>query len=155
MTTPTPGLLHGEVVRLRPVTTDDAARLTHILTHPEVARWWGSFDLDRVQQELVDPDDGTVPFAIEADGQLVGLIQYREEPEPDYRHAAIDIFLHPDWHGRGLGADAIRTPPPTTSRRSAPTSGWGSARWGCCAATNAAPTAAGTTGCCWTCSPKT
>ncbi len=109
MTTPTPGLLHGEVVRLRPVTTDDAARLTEILTHPDVARWWGSFDLDRVQHKLIDPDDGTVPFAIEADGQLIGLIQYREEPEPDYRHAAIDIFLHPAWHGRGLGADAIRT----------------------------------------------
>ncbi len=47
--------------------------------------------------------------AVEADGQVIGLIQYWEEQDPDYRHAAIDIFLHPDWHGRGLGADAIRT----------------------------------------------
>jgi aminoglycoside 6'-N-acetyltransferase len=35
---------------------------------------------------------------------VIGLIQYWEENESDYRHAAIDIFLHPDWHGRGLGA---------------------------------------------------
>jgi aminoglycoside 6'-N-acetyltransferase len=109
MTTPTPGLLHGEVVRLRPVTADDAARLTEILGHPDVAKWWGRFDRDRVQRELIDPDDATVPFAIEADGQLIGLIQYVEENEPDYRHAAVDIFLHPAWHGRGLGADAVRT----------------------------------------------
>jgi aminoglycoside 6'-N-acetyltransferase len=40
---------------------------------------------------------------------VIGLIQYWEEPDPDYRHAAIDLFLHPDWHGRGLGTDAIRT----------------------------------------------
>jgi aminoglycoside 6'-N-acetyltransferase len=109
MATPQPGSLHGQAVRLRPVTTDDAARLTEILTNPEVARWWGRFDLDRVQHELVAPDDGTVTFAVEADRQLIGLIQYLDEPEPDYRHAAIDIFLHPAWHGRGLGADAIRT----------------------------------------------
>jgi aminoglycoside 6'-N-acetyltransferase len=109
MVTPQPSALHGQAVRLRPVTTDDAARLTQILTHPEVARWWGRFDLDRVQLELVDPDDGTVTFAIQADGQVIGLIQYWEQQDPDYRHAALDLFLHPDWHGRGLGADAIRT----------------------------------------------
>lgn len=104
-----PEPLHGQAVGLRPVTAGDAARLTEILTHPEVARWWGRFDLDRVHRELVDPDDDTVPLVVEADGQVVGLIQYLEEPEPDYRHAALDIFLHPDWQGRGLGADAIRT----------------------------------------------
>jgi aminoglycoside 6'-N-acetyltransferase len=107
MITPQPGSLHGQAVRLRPTTTRDAARLTEILAHPEVARWWGRFDLDRVQRELVDPDD--VTFAVEADGQVIELIQYWEEHEPDYRHAAVDLFLHPDWHGRGLGADAIRT----------------------------------------------
>jgi aminoglycoside 6'-N-acetyltransferase len=109
MVTPQPGSLHGHAVHLRPTTTHDAARLAEILSRPGVAQWWGSFDLDRVQRELVDPDDGTVTFAVEADGQVIGLIQYLEEYEPDYRHAAIDIFLHPDWQGRGLGAEAIRT----------------------------------------------
>jgi len=91
------------------VTGHDAVRLAEIVTHPAVARWWGSFDLERVRREMIDPDDGTVCFAVEADDQMIGLIQYWEENDPDYRHAAVDIFLHPAWHGRGLGADAIRT----------------------------------------------
>jgi aminoglycoside 6'-N-acetyltransferase len=108
MTTPEASL-HGEVVHVRPVTASDAARLTEILTHPGVARWWGRWDLDRVQAEVIDPDDGTVTFAVEVDGQVIGLVQYAEEDDPDYRHASIDISLHPTWHGRGLGADAVRT----------------------------------------------
>jgi aminoglycoside 6'-N-acetyltransferase len=101
--------LRGEVVRLRPVTADDAVRLAEIVNDPEVAAWWGNFDLDKVRREMVDPDDGTVPLAIEADGQVIGLVQYWEETDPDYHHAAIDIFLDPAWHGRGLGSDALRT----------------------------------------------
>src|SRR5829696_8235272 len=173
MTMPTAGPLHGQAARLRPVTTRDAARLTEILAHPEVAQWWGAFDLDRVQRELIDPADATVAFAVEADGRVIGLIQYWEENEPDYRHAAIDLFLDPAWHGRGLGAPtrsgpwpafcsstAATTasrpiPRPTTSGRSAPTSAWGSDRWGSCVATNAPLTAAGTTVCCWTCCQRT
>jgi aminoglycoside 6'-N-acetyltransferase len=109
MTTPKAVSLRGEVVHLRPVTATDAARLTEILSHPGIAQWWGRWDLDRVRREVIDPDDGTVIFAVEADGQVIGLVQYAEEDHPDYRHASIDISLHPTWHGRGLGADAVRT----------------------------------------------
>jgi aminoglycoside 6'-N-acetyltransferase len=73
MTTAKAVSLHGEVVHLRPVTTNDAVGLTQILTHPEVARWWGRWDLDRVRAEVIEPDDGTVMFAVEADGQVIGL----------------------------------------------------------------------------------
>ncbi|MDP9472475.1 MAG: GNAT family N-acetyltransferase [Chloroflexota bacterium] len=104
-----PGMLRGEGVLLRPTVAADAERLTAILTHPGIAEWWGHYDHDRVEREMIDPDDETVPFAIEVDGEVIGLIQYWEEPEPDYRHASIDIFLHPAWHGRGLGVDAVRT----------------------------------------------
>ena len=31
-----------------------------------------------------------------------------EELEPKYRHAAIDLFLDPALHGRGLGTEAVR-----------------------------------------------
>jgi aminoglycoside 6'-N-acetyltransferase len=109
MNAPKVGTLRGEVVNLRQTAASDAARLTEILAHPGVAEWWGRWDLDRVQRELIDPTDGTVTFAIEAEGELIGLIQYAEEEDPDYRHAGIDIFLHPAWHGRGFGADALRT----------------------------------------------
>jgi aminoglycoside 6'-N-acetyltransferase len=39
----------------------------------------------------------------------MGLIQSWEETEPEYRHAGIDIALHPDLHEQGLGTDAVRT----------------------------------------------
>jgi aminoglycoside 6'-N-acetyltransferase len=100
--------LHGETVVLRPATAGDAERLTEILTHPGVAEWWGAWDLDRVRRDLLDADDA-VTFAVEAGGKVIGLIQYAEEDEPEYRHAGIDVSLHPAWHGRGLGADAVRT----------------------------------------------
>jgi aminoglycoside 6'-N-acetyltransferase len=87
----------------------DGPRLVEILAQPEVARWWGDYGAERVRAELLEPDDGTVVFAVEADNQVIGLIQYVEENTPDYRSAGIDISLHPGWHHRGLGADALRT----------------------------------------------
>ncbi len=101
--------LHGDTVRLRPTAAADAPRLVEILAHPVVSRWWGEWDLDRVRSELIAPDDQTAVFAVETDGEVIGLIQYFEEDDPEYRSAAIDISLHPDWHHRGLGADALRT----------------------------------------------
>ncbi len=108
MTGPEAVALRGKFVALRPAAADDAPRLAEILAHPDVAAWWPGYDLERVRREIGDPDDDTVAFAIEADGQVIGLVQYGEENEPDYRHASIDLFVHPNWHGRGLGADAVR-----------------------------------------------
>ena len=36
------------------------------------------------------------------------MIQFGQELEPKYRHASIDLFLDPAFHGRGLGTEAIR-----------------------------------------------
>jgi aminoglycoside 6'-N-acetyltransferase len=58
---------------------------------------------------LIAPDDEAVVLAIEVEGEVIGIVQYAEEDEPEYRHAGIDIAIHPDWHGRGLGAETIRT----------------------------------------------
>jgi aminoglycoside 6'-N-acetyltransferase len=103
-------VLAGAQVRLRLAGPGDAERLAEILTHPGVAEWWPGYDLDRVEQEITgDADEETVVFAVEADGQVIGLVQYAEEEDPMYRHAGIDVTLHPDWHGRRLGADAVRT----------------------------------------------
>lgn len=101
--------LRGERVRLRPPVEADAGRLTEVLTQPDVATWWSTYDLDRVRAELITPDDESVVLVIETDGEIIGIVQYLEEPDPDYRHAGIDIAIHPDWHGHGLGAETIRT----------------------------------------------
>jgi aminoglycoside 6'-N-acetyltransferase len=101
--------LRGERVTLRPAVPADEESFTSMLSHPDVTEWWGRFNAERVRRELIAPDDGTVVFAIVAEDTVAGLITYWEEDDPDYRHAGIDISLHPDWHGQGIGADALRT----------------------------------------------
>ena len=83
---------------------DDVAELRRIHTLPEVARWW-----DDPADDFPNSDDSeSTRFVIEVDGTVAGLIQFGEEEEPKYRHAAIDIFLDPSWHGRGIGTEAVR-----------------------------------------------
>jgi aminoglycoside 6'-N-acetyltransferase len=102
-------VLEGGLARLRPATEADAPRLAEILARPEVAAWWDVRGEERVRRELIDPAGGAFAFAIEADDAVVGLVQYWEADDPAYRHAGIDVFLDPDRHGRGIGADAVRT----------------------------------------------
>lgn len=109
MGTSAPTALQGKAVRLRPATATDATRLAEILTHPDVAVWWPDYNADRVRRDLLEVDDGYVIFAVEVDETVIGLVQHWEENDPEYRHAGIDIALDPAWHGRGLGADAVRT----------------------------------------------
>jgi aminoglycoside 6'-N-acetyltransferase len=105
MTQPT---LHGTGTTLRAIREDDVELLTAILAKPEVRRWWSRYDTERVWTEFLD-DRETVVFTIEVDGQVAGAIQYAEELDANYRHASIDVFLHPAAHGRQLGSDAVRT----------------------------------------------
>ncbi|HYL40414.1 MAG TPA: GNAT family protein [Candidatus Binatus sp.] len=101
-------VLVGDRVRLRRLRPGDRPELRRILAQPEVARWWDTPDPDRATEEWLAEEPGTTGFAIEADGRLVGSIQYAEEDAPGYRHAGIDLFLDRDHQGRGLGPDAIR-----------------------------------------------
>lgn len=100
--------LHGTATTLRPVEPEDVDALAAILAEPAVARWWPRYDRTRVRQDLLEAFE-TVVFVVETQDQVIGSVQYVEEPAPDYRHASIDVFVHPDWHGKGLGADAVRT----------------------------------------------
>jgi aminoglycoside 6'-N-acetyltransferase len=103
-----PERLVGAHVVLRPLHPDDVERIAEIQAEPGVARWWGPPDEADLRRQAEGRSDDTA-FAIESDGELVGLIQYYEENEPDYRHAAIDLFLAERAQGRGLGPDAVRT----------------------------------------------
>lgn len=101
-------LLYGTTVTLRPVTGEDVGRLREILRQPEVGYWLPHYDPGRVLREFEDTQ-GCATFAIEVEAHLVGGTQYYEEPARDYRHATIDVFLDGAWHGKGLGADTVRT----------------------------------------------
>ncbi len=90
---------------LRPGRQQDAERLLQIRNEPLVHRWWGGADMEEIREEFIGSEKG---FVIEADGGVVGAIQYHEENEPMYRHAGIDIFLTTSRHGEGLGTEAIR-----------------------------------------------
>ncbi|MDO9174319.1 MAG: GNAT family protein, partial [Actinomycetota bacterium] len=56
----------------------------------------------------LDAED-TIPFAIELQGELVGLIMFAEQTDPEYASAGIDITLDAGCIGQGLGSDALRT----------------------------------------------
>jgi aminoglycoside 6'-N-acetyltransferase len=100
----------GQRVILRPVIPADVPGLATIITTPEVARWWPAYDRARVEAEFLADEEDVVVLGIHLppDDRLVGLIQWSEESDPEFRHAAIDLFLDPAVQGRGLGPDAMR-----------------------------------------------
>jgi aminoglycoside 6'-N-acetyltransferase len=100
--------LKGERVVLRPLTLDDVPALADIQAQPGVSRWWGLPDEEDLRKQAAGESEET-GYAITADGDVVGLIQYAEENDPMYRHAGIDLFLSDAVQGRGLGTDAVRT----------------------------------------------
>jgi aminoglycoside 6'-N-acetyltransferase len=109
-TTPVPSSIAGRRVLLRRAEPDDRPALAAMYATPEVLRWWGREPLD-------DPDylsghltdEQTAYFAVLLDGAVAGAIEYHEETTPDFRHAGIDVALHPRWHGQGLGTDTVGT----------------------------------------------
>jgi aminoglycoside 6'-N-acetyltransferase len=97
--------LRGRRVRLRTIASEDAPRLREIHATAPVAAWWGTPEPGFPQAD--DPE--AIRFAIWVDDQLAGMIQFSEERDPDHRHATVDMFLAPELHNRGLGADALAT----------------------------------------------
>lgn len=100
--------LRGDRVVLRPGRPEDAEALRAVYDAPEVARWWPNATDDDIATMTANSDPTLDVWIVEVDGRVVGLIQAYEESDPMYRHAGIDIVLHPDAHGQGLGQEAVR-----------------------------------------------
>ena len=67
-------------------------------------------DRDRIVDEVIHDDDpDSTQYVIEVDGEVAGVIQSWEEPDPEYRHTGMDISLRTKWHGKGVAVDALRT----------------------------------------------
>jgi RimJ/RimL family protein N-acetyltransferase len=101
-------VLRGDDVVLRPIEWRDVDALVEMQRQPNVFRWWGEPDLAELRAKARGTSEEAA-FAIEQSGDLVGLIQYYEENEPDFRHAGIDLFIADEQQRRGLGTDAVRT----------------------------------------------
>jgi aminoglycoside 6'-N-acetyltransferase len=101
--------LRGERVVLRPLVESDVATLVELGAEPSVVRWWPGLTDANVRAKARGAEEGVTPFAVVADGEVAGLIEFYEEDDPDYRHAGIDVFLGARFQGRGLGGDAVRT----------------------------------------------
>ena len=103
-----PTLRQGRVA-LRPLAEDDAGALAAMTEHPSVRVWWGSDEsASRSAEGFAEDAREETAFAIEFDGALAGWLGVHEEDEPDYRHAALDIFLADGYQGAGLGPTALR-----------------------------------------------
>jgi len=101
--------LRGARVTLRVAEPADVPELARIRATPEVrARWRGGADLAAEVREAI-AENPLGYLVVELDGRVAGAIQWSAEEDPEYRHAGIDIFLDPAVHGRGVGADAVRT----------------------------------------------
>lgn len=101
-------VLRGRQVVLRPAQAADAPAVERVLATPDVARWWPIDGPDEVLALCAGDEPHLDVWVVELDGDVVGVIQAWEEPDPQYRHAGIDLALHPGVHGRGLGPEAIR-----------------------------------------------
>lgn len=90
-------------ISLRPLAEDHVGDLRWIHLRPEVVRWW-----DEPGDEFPWDEPESTRLTIVVDGRIAGMIQYWEEDEPKYRHAGIDLFIDPAFHGRGIGTEAVR-----------------------------------------------
>jgi RimJ/RimL family protein N-acetyltransferase len=97
--------LHGNAVVLRSVVPADVPELVRIARTPEVESRWG---YEYLNDDWPFDEPSAAPLVVLVQGRVAGMIQYSEENDPKYRHAAIDIFLDPAVHGRGHGRDAVR-----------------------------------------------
>ena len=99
--------LEGDGFTLRPLHRSDAEAVLALLRQPGVARWWGTYDADKLERDFFDPA-WAYTYLILADADLAGILQFHEVPDPDYKSAGIDITLGDAYQDRGLGTKALK-----------------------------------------------
>jgi aminoglycoside 6'-N-acetyltransferase len=97
----------GERVVVRSVTDADLPALELVMACPGVRAWWWDFEIGKFAATVRDPD--LCALVIELDGAVIGYMQFSEEESIQYHFASVDLSLHDDYQGHGLGSDAVRT----------------------------------------------
>jgi aminoglycoside 6'-N-acetyltransferase len=86
-----------------PVEAEHRARLEELRDEPGILRWW-----QEPREGWLDDEADMFKRTVLLDGTVIGYLQWYEESDPMYRHAAVDLFLDPAFHGRGLGTEVVR-----------------------------------------------
>jgi len=97
--------LTGQRVTLRTTVRDDGPALIAIRETDEVRHRWHGDDLEA--EFLADfDDDETVRLTIRSKSQFVGLVQFSEENDPDYRHNPYRLMTRPFRHQTAEATEA-------------------------------------------------
>ncbi|KUK47464.1 MAG: GCN5-related N-acetyltransferase [Actinobacteria bacterium 66_15] len=100
-------ILEGKGFTLRPLQRSDADAVLDLLRQPGVARWWGSYDTEKLEHDFFSASAGMTHLVMVGD-EIAGVVQFHEENDPGYRHAGVDITLGDAFQDRGLGTAVLR-----------------------------------------------
>ena len=100
--------LVGERLTLRQGTPADVDAVHRMRCDPTVVRWWNAPTPGETAESIMNEQPNTYFFVIETPTGIAGGIHFYEEPDAQFHHAAIDIFLGAEYQGRGLGRDAMK-----------------------------------------------
>lgn len=110
-------MVHGNLVRLRPLEPSDAEAMWRWHNDPEVMRWMSdgySQALSQLRKRLEErPSNayGEVLYGVEAltDDHLIGLVRLRDA-EPETGCAELDLYVgEKGYWGLGYATDTMRT----------------------------------------------
>ncbi len=98
--------LVGPRVTLRPPREGEAEAMARAIARDPASgpRW--STDEATMLRWLTE--EGLRWLVVEVGDEAIGLIDFHEVPEPEYRSAGMDIGLLSDKTGRGIGTEALR-----------------------------------------------
>ncbi|MBJ7355638.1 MAG: GNAT family N-acetyltransferase [Thermoleophilaceae bacterium] len=87
---------------LRPAHVEDLPTLQRIVQTPGAAEWWGDYEGQEDDDELLSG------YTILLEGEIIGWVGYEEETAVKFPSVGLDIMLDPAHHGNGYGPEALR-----------------------------------------------
>lgn len=87
---------------IRSAHVEDLPALLRIIQAPGTAEWWGYYEGQEDDDELLGG------YAIVLEGEIIGWIGFVEENAAKYPSVALDIMLDPARQAKGYGPEAIR-----------------------------------------------
>lgn len=94
--------LKTERLTIRPAHVEDLQDLLRIIQAPGTAEWWGYYEGQEDDDELLGG------CAIVLEEEIIGWIGFVEENAAKYPSVALDVMLDPAHQGKAYGPEAIR-----------------------------------------------